>query len=626
MASSHILGGLDNGSKPRRTGSIVARSQKYPPPAALPEYVNRALPPRPDSNTSSAYDSLDEATKRAPIPKPPLPISHFRHDSPNPSPAGILNEAGLAMVHPQSITSAPQQLQPQKKSLEIAAPQPIYPAPIILDTRNQDFNIVSPVSAGNTTAIAPPQPYEVSPLSPTSSQHSFGFAADLKRISSPTTGDLAVSLTPSDTESNAGHHIDNNNDINLNTNANTNTNINAKNRNFVYTGTHTAHSSDDLAAARLASPHSQVLQIDGRYSDPGSPISGAVIHPPTWFPSPSDPDPGAPRLVDMRDPPPPAFTLFPPPPQTQPQIQAQTHNFVNRLPPRPKSPSPALREEDSPLSGGVSVSVSGGNLAKTTSAETSGSGKSGTTRIAFAGPGGGGGGGGSPGTINEGFKRARANSKRSAPPPPPLKLSERPIADAYVKTPFPPAPAPALQRGLSNPTQRTRKVSEDRGRDKDKEGFVGFGGGAGGAAGVEGVMRRLNRVSSLPGFGFARGLRRNSVLGVGGGGAGSGGGGGGGEGVLGLQRGDREKERDKEKQKEREREREQQKRKQSEDVRKLEKEGSASPMPKVKSFLERARQLSMGHGLGIGMGSEEARKERRRAEIKRQIRFGEPRT
>ncbi|KAI2464068.1 hypothetical protein F4781DRAFT_91319 [Annulohypoxylon bovei var. microspora] len=563
MASSHTLAGQGNGSKPRRTGSIVGKKQ-YPPPNALPDYVNRALPPRPDSNTSSTYDPLDDGTKRPPIPKPLLPLSRLQHDSLNPSPAGILNEAGLALVHPpppQLITSAPQQFQPQKKSLEIAAPQPRYPAPIILDTQDHDL-IISPVSAPLSGDINAHQSYEVSPLSPSQSQHSFrsgtisstDLGSGSKRMSSPTAGDEGLALSPG---------------------------IPGRmNLVYTHTGTHTAHSSGDLAAARLASPHSQVQQIDGRYSDPGSPISGAVIHPPTSFPS--DPDLRDSRHVDVRNP------LAPTPIPIPLSIFPPIFTRESQIPPRPKSPSPFSQREEDEVTSNAS-----GDLAKTTSG-------SGTMRVAFAGPGA---------ARTEGFRRARASSKRSAAPPPPLKLSERPtIADAYVKTPFPGAaapPPPALQRGLSHPTHRTARLASE---DKDKEAGLG-------------MIKRLNRVSSLPGFGFARSLRRNSSLG-------------GGEGAPALLK-EREKEKEKDKERERGREKEilqqqqqqqQQRRKQSEDARKLEKEGRPSPLPKVRSFLEKARQLSMGHGLGIGMGSEEARKEKRRAEIKRQIRIGEPMT
>ncbi|KAI1094983.1 hypothetical protein F5B19DRAFT_505098 [Rostrohypoxylon terebratum] len=543
MASSHDLVGQEMGT--------------------LPDYVNRALPPRPDSNTS-AHESFDEVAKWASIPKAPIPTSQLQHENINPSSTGIVNEAGMALAHSQVVTSIPPPLNPQKKSFEIAAPQPIYPAPAILTTQVQD--IVSPVSAplsGNPTVINHDQ-YEVSPLSPTS-QHSFLRSPTIseegsKRISSPTTGDLVLSLSPSNTESNAGGPQ------------------NAKKRSFVYRGTHTAHSSGDLAAARLASPHSQVEQIGGRYSDPGSPISGAVIHPPTSFPS--DPELCVSRHVDLRD----AVcvsSLTPYRMQMQTRIPSQLRlrELETLGPLRPSPPSPRARAEDSPVGAGL--------LEHTTSGGSgSGSSLGVGARVAFAGPG----------TPREGFQRARANSKRSAPPPPPLKLSERPIADAYVKTPFPPAPAPMLQRGSSNPTQRTRGAGEERDRDRE--------GGGGGGGGVN-VIKKLNRVSSLPGFGFTKSLRRSStVAGVGARIP---------EGLVMRRERERAREREKEKGKEKEREVGKEKEKGKE------KEGITSPMPKVRNFLERARQMGIGHGLGIGIGSDEARKERRRTEMKRQI-------
>ncbi|KAI1097649.1 hypothetical protein F4804DRAFT_327016 [Jackrogersella minutella] len=483
MASSQNLGWLDDGSSPQCKEWGPGQHQKFPPPAALPSYVNRALPlpPRPDSNTSSAYNTPDEGIPQLPIPKPQLPeISQEQDDDANSGSGGVFDEDGPALVQPLQLapTSVPQ---PQQQPLEIATPQPRYPAHIVLNTQNSD--IISPVSApmsGNATTSQ--QQYQVSPLSPGASERSFHSAVSESEHAANSIRNSASDAKPT---------------------------IYAP-----YGGIHTAHSSGDLAAARLASPHQQVEQINLRYSDPGSPISGAVIHPPTAFPS----DPNLRLLVDV-----------------------PVSKFAAGAPPRPKAPEALFGSpEDSPT---------GIKLTTTTSA-----GSAGTAKISFAGP------------KSEGFTRSRANSKKTVPPP--LKLSERPLAEPYVKTPFPAAAAavPPLQRGHSSPHPPVSRPMQLL-----KSGEDG------------GARKRLNRVSSVPGFSFARALRRGSSQSgeetaqqqqqgeMGGAGFG----------------GD---------------------------------EGKASPVPRMKGILARAKQLSLGHGLGLG----EARKERRRAEMKKQIRIGEP--
>ncbi|KAI0842909.1 hypothetical protein F5Y06DRAFT_256398 [Hypoxylon sp. FL0890] len=469
--------------------------QKFPPPEALPDYVNRALPPRPtNSSSSSIYNYSDESIQQQPVVKYQFSVGQHEDDYADISPAGVLNEAGLAMVQPLGVVmpSTPESRQQPQQQPEIAAPQPRYPARMILETRVRDNDVISPVSAplsGNNTH----QQYEVSPLSPSESDCSLH-----SMISGSTNRNSSTKEGPSLSKTGRSH--------------------------FVYDGKHTAHSSGDLAAARLVSPHSQVQQINLRYSDPGSPISGAVIHPPSSFPS--DPNLRPPRHI-------------------------AEDTAERQAPPSPLSP-PAENSENSPT-------YSEPKLTTTTSG-----GSSTFPKVSFAA------------AKSEGFlTRSKTSGKRTGQPPPPLKLSERPLADTYVKTPFPASAVPPLQRGHSNPHPRSSQ--QKKGSSGDKEDPDGIK-----------MLKKRNRVSSLPLLGFAKSLRIGGPFQSG----------------------------------------EETQAARSQQSEGSGREGRASPVPKVKSILSKAKQ-GLGHGLGIGMGmgfgSEEARKEKRRAEIKKQIRIGEPR-
>ncbi|KAI1409807.1 hypothetical protein F5Y13DRAFT_203203 [Hypoxylon sp. FL1857] len=485
MASSHgIKRQEDNSGGQRGTGLTPGGYQQFPPPEALPEYVNRALPPRPtDSSSSSSYDYPDKGTQQQPTLNYQSLVG--QHSD---IPALVFNEAGPSMAQPPEVVvpSAPEL---REQQLEIASPQPRYPARMILETRVREHDIVSPVSApltGNNIH----QQHQVSPLSPSESECSLH-----SMISEYTNRHSSSEKEEPDLSNVEGRH-------------------------FVYDGKHTAHSSGDLAAARLVSPHSQVQQINHRYSDPGSPISGAVIHPPS-----PDPGLGSSRHVD----------------ENTPEHQA---------PPSPVSPPFESLENNS--------ITSGSKLTATTSA-----GSSGFPKVSFAG------------VKSEGFlKRSKTTGKRTGQPPPPLKLSERPLADTYVKTPFPTLAVPPLQRGYSSPHPRSSQQKKGAAEDKDDQTSIK-------------MLKKRNRVSSLPGLGFARSLR-----------------------IGHFQSGGNETQAAASLQGE---------------GTTTAREGRASPVPKVKSFLSKAKQ-GLGHGLGIGIGSsEEARKEKRRAEMKKQVRLGEPR-
>ncbi|KAI1374083.1 hypothetical protein F4677DRAFT_179417 [Hypoxylon crocopeplum] len=483
MASCQITGGSGNDSNPGVIGWRVGGGQRYPPPEALPDYVNRALPRRPNSNVSSIYDSLDEDIQLQPTHQHQLTESQYQDGDLNISPAGVLDEAGFAIVQPPT---APL---PQLQQPDIAAPQPIYPANKFLDTGAHEDFVVSPVS-GPLSGSNSHQQYEVSPISPGGSQRSLHSTVSesvrTSRMSSSTVGDIDLNKT--------------------------------LRRHGLYMKFHTARSSGDLPSSQPQSPHHHQMlqQINLRYSDPGSPISGAVIHPPTSFPS--DPDLRSPR--HSRD----------------PHEQQAVPNAGRE---------PLSREEGGRAASGVSP-----------------------LKVSFAG------------ARSSGFStRPRANSsRRTAPAPPPLKLSERLLVEKYVKTPF-----PVLEEVESPRPSEQREEGSVLG-EEDEAATVpdtATTSAATAAAAASSVAKKRNRVSSIPGFGL---LKRAASFHSGGG------------------RGQEAEAAGK----------------QAEVVRRHTEK--ASTVPRVRSILSRAKL-----GLGIGTGSEEARKERRREEMKRQIRVGERR-
>ncbi|KAI1482663.1 hypothetical protein F4774DRAFT_428960 [Daldinia eschscholtzii] len=445
----------------------LGTSRQYSPPVGIPEYVKKALPPRPDSGSSSIYSSPNEGPQRLPG------QNDKRQDV---SPTSVLHSARLTMVQPLQLiaSSSPR----SEKRPDIAAPQPRHPARMILETSEADDMVISPVSnplSVNTNL----QQYEVSPISPNESECSLH---------------SAISSTASPSSSSAEE-------------------IYLSRRPFVYEEHPIIYSSVDLLSTPeiLAPNHKhqfQYQQINLRYSDPGSPINGAVVHPPTSFPS--DPNLRLSRHLDGDN------QRHTPAISTNPPLQ--TTNSENNDPDNASS---------TPVGSVVSP------------------------KVAFAG------------TIDGFSTRPRADSKRTAPAPPPLKLSERPLADHYVKTPFPGATEPAQRQEtlgsstLRQQNQQQSSVAEQKTPEEQNS-----------------IARKRNRLSTLPALVFPKSLRHNGG----------------------------EKDKDKEK----------------------EKDGG-----KVKkSFLSRAKSLRIGRGLGLGMGigSEEARKEKRREEMKRQIRIGEPRS
>ncbi|KAI0175690.1 hypothetical protein GGR52DRAFT_570681 [Hypoxylon sp. FL1284] len=173
MAARHDLEQQIGSSAPDEMASKTARYQLYPPPQALPHYVNRALPPRPSANSSSSsvYDSSSPGAEGSPTKSVPrLPVTRTDAGDEHIG-AGVLDD------EPGSTAAAPPPS--QEHEAEIAAPQTRYPSKQVLEAKNSI--VVSPLSAslpgdvGDDTknGIKQEQPYEdVSPVSPADSQHS----------------------------------------------------------------------------------------------------------------------------------------------------------------------------------------------------------------------------------------------------------------------------------------------------------------------------------------------------------------------------------------------------------------------------------------------------------------------
>ncbi|KAI6093375.1 hypothetical protein F4821DRAFT_222821 [Hypoxylon rubiginosum] len=583
----------DTGSSSARGEMIASKSgkyqrqqqqqqQQYPPPQALPDYVNRALPPRPrtNSNASSIYDSPGEVSSPGPAKpmggqQPPVVTEEDEEEEQHLSPtsAGVLDQAGLAMVQPlqPALTSTPSQA-----DKEIVAPQPIYPAAKVLEVKNF---VVSPVSAalpGNDGSNNGRD--EVSPVSPDGSQRSLHsrISVSTSRPSSPTATQQNNSNSNNNTSSQLHRTPTNKSDR----------------RRAVYKGYRTTQDPAAMAGSSSSprSPHYQVHQINDRYSDPGSPISGAVIHPPTSFPS-------DPSLRSSR--------------QLSEARQRQQSAASNNNDPLPHGTNNGIGNGNSNDNPETSSPIGGGaKLAPVASVSSNGS-----QRVAFAGLQ----------RSDSGFAaRPRAGSKRGAPPP--LKLSERALVDNYVKTPFPDLGG-GKGRGKDREKERGKEKEKERegqpksrfshggenssmdfgmrwmgiGRDKDKEREKEKEK----EKGVETPTsaKRRNRVSSLPGLGFLRSgpLSGNKI----------------------------EKEG-----------------KEAKEETQAQAQAAVVPMPsevrsgyvestragtrpsrtpsvsKVKNILSKAKQIGLNRSLGMGsmLSSEEAKKERRRAEMKRQIR------
>ncbi|KAI1767520.1 hypothetical protein GGR53DRAFT_526390 [Hypoxylon sp. FL1150] len=577
------------------------QQQQYPPPQALPDYVNRALPPRPRtaSNASSIYDSSpgEGSSAQWPVMKsmpmsgqPPVVTEEDEEQHTSPTSAGVLDQAGLALVqplHPALVSTPPQ---PGK---EIAAPQPRYPASKVLEVKNF---VVSPVSAalpvndGGSNGSHD----EVSPVSPADSRRSLHsrISASTSRPTSPT----AATQTQQDQNASSLHRTPTDK---------------SDRRRAVYKGYRTTHSEDPATAAGSGSgsprsPHYQVHQINDRYSDPGSPITGAVLHPPTSFPS--DPSLRSSRQLS----------------EARQRQQSASQDSVSHAKTKTKTNIHSCNENPETTSPPGST---GAKLAPVASVGSS----NGSQRVAFAGLQ----------RSDSGFAaRPRAGSKRGAPPPPPLKLSERPLAGGYVKTPFPDLNLGGVgdedvdgdgdvDKGGAKGTKG--KKGEEKGKERDKGGegqprsrfshgresssldlgrrWMGIGIGIGKDKEKEkegetpNSAKRRNRVSSLPGLGFLR------------------------SGPLSGNKLDKEaKEGNKETPQAA--------------------AAAAVPMPsevrsgyvestrtgtrpsrtpsvsKVKNILSKAKQIGLNHGLGMStmLSSEETKKERRRAEMKKQIR------
>ncbi|XXG93932.1 hypothetical protein Hte_000182 [Hypoxylon texense] len=603
MASRHDSKLSNDDSIQGEMASKLGKYQRYPPPQALPDYLNRALPlpPRPSSNSSasSLYDSPGESTQ---------------------------GTAKQIVQSPQpALTAAPPQSQ------EIVAPQPRYPASKVLEVKNY---VVSPVSASlpSSNSNNNQQHDEVSPVSPGGSERSLH-----SRISESS----QQPSSPSSSSSASAHHGNSASSLQR---------TKSDRRRAVYRGYRTTHSAapGDPGATSPRSPRYQVHQINDRYSDPGSPISGAVIHPPTSFPS--DPSLRSSRQLNEAK-----LLLL----REQEEQEEQQHQIPAAAAAAAASNGHSSSHRSNGGDGNPEIISSpstshAANAKLATVPSSAGSGGSGGSqqKVTFA----------SLQRSDSGFAaRPRAGTNNSGsrrtgkPPPPPLKLSERAIVDTYVKTPFPvlgkggeegegekekekekekgkgkkeeekkkkaerekPVSRFSHGRGSSEDTGRNNRGAWlGKGKDKDKDKNKD-GGDKENENEVPNSAKKRNRVSSLPGFGLGIGriLRTGSVSGY---------------------RSEREKV-----QESREtgaQTAESQAQVQSppppvpSEVRSNYVETRASrpsrtpSVSKVKNMLSKAKQIGLNHGLGLGMmSSEEAKKERRRAEMKRQIRVGDPR-
>ncbi|KAI2618530.1 hypothetical protein GGR54DRAFT_161008 [Hypoxylon sp. NC1633] len=532
MASCHATPGQPSGSGSSPGGMVwrPAANQQYPPPEALPDYLNRALPRRPVSNTSSVYDTADEdpeqqqATLRSQL----LPVRQAQAqtqiqtqnepqtqtDRLSSGSAGILDEAGLALVKPLqpghvrqtsqsqsqlqsdlhfrsssgSSSQQQQQEQQQQQQQEIAAPQPRYPARRFLDkgaAGDGDEYVVSPLSAGdwgrmrnggggnidssfddnggsgdgngmnNGDTASQGQQYEVSPISPDGSARSFRSVAVSASGSS-----ASGAMRNSGSSSMAG-------DVAAASAAGAGTGTSGGGGGLRLSKTqrrrglygermvHAAYSSGDLArppgsgvGVGVGGSGLVLEQINMRYSDPGSPISFAVIHPPTSFPS-------DPNLQSLRHSSASSSSTSSFPLQRgrgRGASSSSSHHLVSgattKLPSSPNQGSatvtaPALQTIPSP------------DLLSPENGSGGGGGVQSLAKVSFAGP------------RSDGFStRAGAGTGRARPPP--LKLSERAIADSYVKTPFP----ALVEEGVARSSWDERGFGEG---GVDEEGEEGEG-------------------------------------------------------------------------------------------------------------------------------------------------------
>ncbi|KAI1660261.1 hypothetical protein F4813DRAFT_318438 [Daldinia decipiens] len=395
MASGDNTNSQDNDNGQGEIDWKIGKQLQYPPPADVPEYVKKALPPRPNPGSSFICSLLVESAEQQ-------YISNNQHQRDRPDVnSGSLYEAELAVVQPLQLVASSSPC--SEEDPEIVAPQPRYPARMILETSEADDIIISPVSgtlAGNKNL----QQYEVSPISPNES---------------------ACSLH-SGVSSSASHNSSSAEETYL------------SRQPFFYEKHPIVYRSEDLLPTldmdALNQKHQfQYQQINLRYSDPGSPMNGTVIHPPTSFPS--DPNLRLSRYLDGES-------------QGYPLT-------INTKPLSPADLANDLNQSQTPTETIVSP------------------------KVAFSS------------TINGFSTRSRANSKRTTNAPPPLKLSERPLADSYVKTPFP-GVEPVQRQDSSGSTRQKQDPAEHKAKEEQS-----------------GIARKRNRVSTLPAFVFAKSLRQS---------------------------------------------------------------------------------------------------------------------
>ena len=443
-----------SGRSLREKGWKPGRKNLFPPPTDIPDYARGPLPPRPLSSSSSIYDS-DQGS-------PPLTQHRLLSSSQEDARLstnfhGSIDEAALKMVRPPSIvTHFPVAEDEDEYEDDIVSPQPQAPKHKVLKLRTQDDFDISPImtppSGGNSHFH-----YTVSPLSPDGSVCSFDAESEPDRLSylrsksCPREEDTAESTgrCPSRTDS----------------------------------------TQDQTALGfRPLTIQTQSLQpkpekINFRYSDPGSPVKGAID--PRDFGEPG-PDVGRSARFGQG-------------------LAAGGHGEPKRSHHDSWSFSPTEKHS-----------------------------AAGERKVAFAGA-----------NINSFSHRTAAGHHRHAPAP--LKLSERPLAESYVKTPFPPH-----LNSNNNPGHGHSQKSVFEHDD---------------------VERKLNRRMSSQISGFAKSLLPAPSHRIDGSSSGS---------------------------------------RLPEMTHKADESSKASPVPIVKNILSKAKS-------GLKIGSDEAKKEKKRENMKRQI-------
>ncbi|RYP31861.1 hypothetical protein DL767_005505 [Monosporascus sp. MG133] len=440
----------------RETGRKPAKNL-FPPPKDLPDYATRPLPPPPSSSSSSVYES-DQTSQQ--LSQHQLFRGGAQQDTHlSTSFPGSIDESALAMVRPPSIVT---NFQEPREQDEIASLRPHGPGHKALRLKTRSDSEVSPI-------LTPPSgknthhQYNVSPLSPDGSLHSFNTAvSELDRSSciSNASGSEQKALDGSER------------------------------RQSSQASRPPGQSSLGFQplAVQVDQLHPRLQRINLRYSDPGSPLYGTID---PMYPGEPSHDVGRPSGPRQ-------------------ERSAGVHSAAQK----------------SQMTGQSHYELWGQHPIEREAVARE-------RKVFFAGA-----------KVDSFSNRTTVPAQRHAPPP--LKLSERPLAETYVKTenhvktPFPPR---------NNSDFSEKSVFEEDDVDK----------------------KQSRRMSSLSGF--AKSLRPTSSH-------------------KGEASGSAQGE-----------------------LHKTKEHSRASPVPTVKNILSKAKS-------GLKFGSDESKKEKRRVNLRRQIRVG----